>query len=48
MGLSGTILRSNVHESRALMQLPDVQHAVEQQGLIIWPWVSWLISWLGG
>lgn len=40
VGFSGTILRSNVHESKQLVLLPDVRKAVEGQGLIIWPWVS--------
>jgi hypothetical protein len=42
LGLSGTILRSNMHESRALLQLPHVLHAVQHEDLIIWPWVSGL------
>jgi hypothetical protein len=40
MGFSGTILRSNLHESRELVRLPDVRTAVQLAGLIIWPWVS--------
>lgn len=40
IGFSGTILRSNLHESKELVQLPDVRAAVEQHGLLIWPWVS--------
>jgi hypothetical protein len=40
IGFSGTILRSNLHESKQLVQMPDVRTAVEQQSLLIWPWVS--------
>ncbi len=40
VGFSGTILRSNLHESKQLVLLPDVLRAVEGEGLIIWPWVS--------
>lgn len=40
VGLAGTILRSNLHESKQLALLPDVRKAIEQENLIIWPWVS--------
>lgn len=40
VGFSGTILRSNLHESKQLVLQPDVRRAVEGEGLIIWPWVS--------
>jgi hypothetical protein len=40
MGFSGTILRSNLHESRELVRLPDVRTAVQHANLVIWPWVS--------
>jgi hypothetical protein len=42
--LAGTILRSNLHESKQLVLLPDVHKAIEQENLIIWPWVSDIVT----
>jgi len=40
LGLNGTILRSNIDESRAMLRLPEVEEAVKHQGLVLWVWVS--------
>lgn len=44
LGFSGTLLLCDMHQAHELTQLQDVNAAVQQDSIIMWPWVSRLLG----
>lgn len=40
LGFAGTLLLCDLHQAHELTQLQEVQEALDQDSILIWPWVS--------
>ena len=43
LGFAGTLLLCDLHQAHELTQLQEVNAALEQDSLLMWPWVRWVL-----